>query len=544
MTIAQLTDLGRKAFANQHWKDSFEYLERADKQQSLRSSDLEVLAISAYLTGHFKHCYETLTRAYNSYLQENSIQKAASCAFWMGLLLVNKGESARGGAWFGQAKNILNEQHPMCAEKGYLFLPVALRCLGQGDAEGSLQAFTQAWEIGKSFQDPDLLALAHLGQGQALIRLHKIQQGVALLDDAMVAVESGKLSPIVIGIVYCAVIETCLEIFDLSRAQEWTNALNDWCSAHPYLVPFRGQCLTRRSEIMCLHGEWTDAIKEAHHAIDLLSKPRVEPAAGTAYYQLGDIYRFQGEYEKAEKAYSEANKYGKNPQPGLALLRLAQGQIAKAKSSINNALKTVKSIKEKSDTLLANIEILLASNEVVKARSLLHELNDIAHRQQVPMLTALSAQAEAEICLAEKDAVSALEHSRKAMKTWELLKAPYAAARAHFLVAKASLHMGDEDTAGMAYEAARWRYQQLNAQPDVIKIDAYFQKRKSSAHGLTGREIQVLLLIADGQSNKKIAEALFISERTVERHVSNIFGKLGVSSRAAATAYAYKHQLL
>jgi len=545
MTTSKSLDLGRAAFKEQKWKDAYVHLSNVDKDHPLQTADLELLAISAYLTGKFNACNDTLTRTHNAFLKKGNVPGAARCAFWLGLLLVNKGESARGGGWFGQAKKLLDEDGRDCVEKGYLFIPVALRCLSEGDAKRSIHAFRQAEEIGNRFHDQDLLALAHLGHGQALIRMGEPQKGVILLDEAMIAVESEELSPIVVGIIYCAVIETCLEIFDLSRAQEWTDALSDWCSSHPHLVPFRGQCLTRRSEIMLLHGKWTEALKEASHAIDLLSKPTGEPAAGSAFYQLGDLYRLQGEYKKAEQAYSEANKFGRNPQPGLALLRLAQGQIERAKSSIDNTLTGTNKLKNKSEVLFAFIEIILADKDTEKARSIMNELKEIARNHEAPLLDALAAQAEGAIFLAEGDPNSALGYLTNARKIWEKLKAPYDAARTRALIAMACRETGDEDTAKMEYEAARWTFQHLKAMPDIARIDTYFQiKNRNTTNGLTQREKQVLQSIADGKSNKTIANELFISERTVERHVSNIFLKLDVSSRSAATAYAFKHQLL
>ncbi len=545
MSDVKLLELGRVAFKKEKWDDAFSHLTKADAHQYLQPQDLETLAVSAYLTGNFNICYDTLTRCHNAFLKNGDIPGAVRCAFWLGFILVNRGESARGSGWLGHAKKILNEGGEKCVEEGYLQLPVALKCLSAGDSEGSQRAFEKALEIGNQFHDRNLTTLAHLGIGQSLIRKQELDQGVSLLDEAMVAVESGGLSPIVKGIVYCAVIETCMDIFDLGRAQEWTEVLSDWCSTHPYLVPFRGQCLTRRSEIMLLHGEWNNAIHEAIHAIDLLSKPTAEPAVGAAFYQLGELYRLQGAYQKAEKAYNEANKFGRNPQPGLALMRLVQGQTEKAKSSITHALQGLKNIKTRSDMLFACIEIMLVDEDIEGAKSWLSELNSIAQSQEAPFLNALTKQAEGAILLAEGKPDEALHKLRKAQKIWEELKAPYENARTRMLIASACRNTGDEDTAKMEFEAAQWTFQQLNAIPDLVDTDTFFQTQKpSNTSDLSKRERQVLQLIAVGNSNKTIANELFISERTVERHVSNIFTKLSVSSRSAATAFAFKHQLI
>lgn len=545
MTTSKSIHRGRTAFAKEEWKDAFIQLSRAETKESLPSQDLELLAISAYLTGNFTTCFDTWTRAHNSFVQSGDTRGAARCAFWLGFTLVNKGETVRGSGWMGHARKILDENPIDCAEQGYLFLPVALAALSTGNIQGSIDAFKQAMEIGNRFRDQNLITLGTLGQGQALIRMGREKEGIALLDEAMVSVDSSALSPIVMGIVYCAVIEACLEMFDLTRATEWTGALSDWCSSHPHLVPFRGQCLMRRSEIMQIHGEWDDAIKEVNRAIALLSTPTPEPAAASAYYQLGDLYRLKGAYTQAEAAYNEASKLGRNPQPGLALLRLAQGQIDRSKSSINNALTETKKIKNKYDALFACIEIMLEDGNSEQARATLLQLKKIVHGHDAPFLRALSSQAEGAVLLAEGKTDSALTSLREARDIWEELKAPYDVARTRSLMALAYQRLGDDDSAQLECEAARWTFEQLKALPDVARIDEAFKSQvPKSTNGLTLREKQVLQLIAEGKSNKSIAEKLFISERTVERHVSNIFSKLDVASRSEATAHAYKHNLL
>lgn len=542
---AQSIHLGRTAFAKEKWKLAYTHLSNADHQQSLEADDLELLAISAYLTGNFDACFDSWARAHNAFVQRMHTRGGVRCAFWLGFMLRSRGEMVRGGGWMAHAKKLLDENPTDCVEEGYLFLPVALTALGKGDIQGSIAAFNRALEIGNRFGDQDLIALGHLGHGQALIRSGEGEKGAAMLDEAMVSVESGILSPVVMGIAYCAVIEACMENFDLHRATEWTGALNGWCSSHPHLVPFRGQCLTRRSQIMMFHGEWSNAIEEASHAIDLLSKPSVEPAAGAAFYQLGDLYRLHGEYTKAEDAYREANNLGRKPHPGLALLRLAQGQIEGSKSSISNALKETRDLKNKCDALFACIDIMLADGNTEKARSTLTELKEIAQRLNASLLHACSAQAEGAILLREGSVDPALTSLGEARQIWEELKAPYETARTRWLIARAYRETGDEDLARMEYQAARRIFEQLQALPDLEKIDSEFQSRvDKTTHDLSRREKQVLALIAEGKSNKSIADKLFISERTVERHVSNIFLKLDVSSRSEATAFAYKNKLL
>jgi DNA-binding CsgD family transcriptional regulator len=545
MATATLLYLGRTAFEKERWKEALTNLSEANEEQPLAPNDLECLAMAAYLIGKFKDANDNWTGAHNAFLKNGDIPGAVRCAFWLGFTLMSGGETIRGGGWIGHAQKLLEENPVDCAEQGYLLLTVALNSLRKGDTQGSLRAFDQACETGNRFADQNLRTLADLGRGQALIRMGEIQKGVNFLDEAMIAVTSGELSAIVVGIVYCAVIEASLEIFDFNRAKEWTDGLSDWCAAHPDLVPFRGQCLIRRSEIMRLNGNWTHALQEAVHAIKLLTQPAPEPAAGSAFCQLGDLYRLQGENARAEQAYTEASKLGRSPQPGLALLRLAQGQTEKAKSSISNALTETRTLKNKCEILFAGMEIMLADGSVQQARSTANELKKMAREYEVPWVHAMAAQAEGMVLLAEREPQPALASLRNAHSVWDQLNAPYEVACTRSVMARAYKEMDDEDSALMEYEAARSVFQQLKAVPDIVRLEEYFHlKKRRITNGLTRREIQVLQLIADGKTNKTIADELFISERTVERHVSNIFTKLDVASRSAATAHAYKHNLL
>lgn len=542
--MRQSVENGREAFRLHEWQNAYFKFSNADKEAALEPDDLELHAMAAYLTGRTIECCNLLTRAHNACLANKQEEFAIRCAFWLGFILLNKGETARGNGWLSRAWRLLDEGQLECVEKGYLLLPVALRNLSEGAAKEAFDVFDQAGKISEKFHDPDLLALSILGRGQALVR-QKDRNGVAYLDEAMAAVESGEISAIVKGIIYCAVIETCLEIFDLRRASEWTDALSAWCEGQPQLTPYKGQCLTRRSEIMLLHGEWSKAIEEACKACELLTKPTGEPAAGAAFYQLGELYRVLGDFAKAEDAYYQANTWGRNPQPGLALLRLNEGQTEIARTSIALAVEEAKNLKTRSRILPAYVDIMLAVNNLEYARNGADELKKIAVELDAPMLHAIAAYAEGAVLHKEGDPFSALERLRAAVFLWEKLKAPYETARTRMLTGLVCRELGDEDMAEMAFKSARSIFVELRAMPDKLKTEKLIRVGKHyKLHGLTSRERQVISLIANGKSNREIANELYISERTVERHVSNIFTKLNVSSRSSATAYAFKHNLV
>jgi DNA-binding CsgD family transcriptional regulator len=544
MTVTETLKRGREAYRKQSWTVAYTHLTAADQENSLEPADMEDLAETAYLIGKDSDCVEYWSRAHRSYQYQGNNRKAANCAFWLGMILFNRGETAQGSGWMARARSIIQDLNQSSVEQGLLLIPEALQHLSSGDTDQAYSLFCKAGETGQKFNNPDLMTLGRLGRGQALIHQNRFAEGTTLLDEAMVAVVAEEISPVVAGIVYCAVIDICQKIYDLRRAREWTEALTRWCDSQPDLVPYRGQCLVRRAEIMQMHGNWQDAITEVKRACEEFQNSS-PVAVGEAFYRLAEIYRLKGAFDSAANAYRQASEWGRKTQPGLALLRLAQGKTKDASASIRRVEQETKGLISRSGILAAFVEIMIAADDVRSAQSAAEELSEIAIELDAPYLKAVAASARGSVLLTNKDPRSALDNLYQA---WSILKktgSVYDAAKVRVLIGLACRELGDHDTADMEIGTASQVFSKLGAIPDIERINFLRQKKVSGTlHDLTPRQLEVLRLVAKGMSNRLIAEQLYISERTVERHVSDMFGKLNVSSRSAATAFAYEHKLV
>ncbi len=529
----------------ENWKEIYQRLSKADQQGDLGPDDLQMLGLAAYLTGHDVQSFEIMERAHIGYADLNQIREAVRSAFWLGLMLINVGETGRSSGWMARGERLLNQARSDSAEKGLLMIPAALGALSGGQAGQAQSLFEEAVAIGEKFEDVDVMVLARLGLGQTLVRQGEVARGVKLLDETMVSLETEEVYPVVVGIVYCAVIETCRKIWDLGRAKEWTEALTRWCDINPEIVPFRGQCLVRRAEILQFHGEWDHALEGTAKACDLLTRPPGEPAAGEAYYRKAELHRLLGDFEAAEVCYQEAAKLSRNPQPGLAMLRMTQGKLGAAVTSIRNTLKETTDQIRLAELLPWAINIMVEGNHMEEATEAVQQLNEIAQDFDSPYLQAMAAHCKGGVFFAKGNYQFALEQLQKALKMWNWLHFPYESALTRELKGLVYREMNDIDNSEAELLAAQWNFEQLRAVPDFERVSRLLAKEKKyEIHGLTLREVQVLKMLAAGKSNKLMANALFISERTVDRHVSNIYQKLRVSSRVEAASFALKENLL
>jgi len=528
----------RGAFARREWAAACDAFEMAGE---LTAADHEHHAVAAYLIGADAMCERAWEAAHRAALESAEPPEAARCIFWLGLCLMLRGHMAQAGGWLGRAQSIVDEVGRECATSGYLLIPELLGALGGGDAAGARDLAGRAMEIAKRCGDADLGAFAVLGLGQALIALGDTAGGTARLDEVMVSVTAGEVGPVTSGIVYCAVVLECMALFDLPRAAEWTGALSDWCDAQPDLVPFRGQCLVHRSQLQMVAGQWPDAITTAEEACRRLADPP-HPALGLAYYQEGELHRLVGAFEEAEASYRVASRYGHDPVPGLALLELARGDTTAAVMTVRRALQ------ESSSPALhaAAVDVLRAAGDLSGARRAADELTAMASGAPSPVLRAMASQAIGAVLIAEGDPVAGLPELRKAARTSQSLRMPYETARTAVLVGLALAAMGDRTAAELEFDNARAVFTELGARPDLVRLDGLTGPENASINdaGLSEREREVLAQLASGKTNREIAAVLHISHHTVGRHVENVFAKLGVTSRAAATARAYDLGLL
>jgi DNA-binding CsgD family transcriptional regulator len=542
MTVLATLQHGRTSFEQRAWAESYRLLQVADRDTPLAADDLERLAIAAYMVGRDDDCEAFTARAHQAFLDRQDCEGAARAAFWLGFALMGRGAIAPASGWFARAGRLLDEGQLDSVVRGYLLIPVAITCIAQGDPSAADATFSQAADIARRFADRDLASVACHGRGRALIRLGRMTEGVALLDEAMVSVTAGEVTPLVAGDVYCSVLEGCRETFDLRRAYEWTASLAQWCATQPDLVRYRGECLLYRAEVLQLRGQWNDAARDAHGACELLVS---RPAAGAAFYRRGELHRLRGEFTEAEEAYRRAHERGRKSQPGLSLLRLAQGQIDAAAGSIRSVLLDTQEQIGRARMLPAAVEILLAADDVAAARAASAELSAIALAFGAPLLAAASAHATGAVLLAEGDVERASTLLRQACETWRELEMPYEEGQTCLLLATVCERRGDQDGRRLEIETARRIFTQLRAEPCLARIAEQSERASHQRIGsLSERETQVLRLLAAGKTNRGIADELFISEKTVARHVSNIFDKLGVSSRAGATAWAFQHNLM
>ncbi|MGW6393995.1 LuxR C-terminal-related transcriptional regulator [Streptomyces sp. NPDC055103] len=565
--VPDAVERARDAAGRESWAEAYALFHAQDRHPSraLTADDLSVLADAAWWSGHIDESVTARLRAHASFLAAGDHRGAGLAAWWLHFEYRSLGRPAAAAGWLHRARHHL-EDLPPCPEQCFLAWTDAEEAEQHGDRAGALAATRRMTRLALRSGSPDLVALGRQAESAVLLANGRRTEALALLDDAMCAVTAGELSSVFTGWLYCLALTQCMEAADFGRAVEWTNAAMEWC-APPWTGrpaeadgtetmaapsgsgenPFRGVCRAHRVEVLDLLGTWALAEEEARQACREVPVDCLE-AAAAAFYAAGDVQRRQGRLDEAATSYAHAHELGRIPQPGLALLRLAQGRADAAVAGVDLALACQGDPRHdllgRARLLAARTEVALAVRDVPGASRAAAELDALAG--DVPLLRATADTARGAVALAEARSGPALRLLRRALAGWLELRVPYEAAQVRMLLAAADRAVGDEEAARLELAAARAVFERLGAEPDARRAAALLSggKRRRLPGGLTAREAEVLRLVAGGGTNKDIAQALVISEHTVSRHLNNIFAKLGVSSRSAATAYAYAHDLV
>jgi ATP/maltotriose-dependent transcriptional regulator MalT len=537
--VAQPLQQGRRAYAEGRWEEARRHLIAARDQEELEAEDLAALADAAWWLGHTDESLGCSEELYRRCLQGEQSALAARVAIEVGFLWLLRGEESVGSGWVQRAVRLLQDV-PECPEHGYLLYLQAEEAMGRGDHDGVAATARTMQELARAHDDATLLALGLVMEGTALVKHGRVDDGLAVLDEAMLGVRAGHVQPNWAGNLYCHLMSLFIELGDIPRARAWTDATERWCEEHRNPAMFTGICRVHRAQLLHLEGAWPAAERAASRACRDLADMNVGIVA-EAQYQIGELRRLQGDDDGAEAAYEQARRLGCDPQPGLALLRLAQGRPRAAATALRTALLAAPAPTARAPLLAAQAEVAAALDDAELAATSATELTAIADRYATPGLVAAARQAAGLARLVAGEPERALPLLRDACRRWRELDAPCDAARARTHLARALAALGDDDAASTEREAARAALTGLCATGELRRLGG---AGPGGDGGLTRREVEVLTAVARGASNRAIAAELVISERTVERHVSNIFTKLGVASRTEAAAHAFAHHLV
>ncbi len=532
----------REAYERREWVAAYRALADLNDTE-LKADDFLALATTAYLLGRRNDCVLALQRAYQTSLESGDRRTAVRAAYLMTIALWQAGELAVGGGWHARVVRLLDEIDDDAAERGYLCDLDMMAHVLNGEFGEAFPLAPRTADYGRRYDEPDLLALGLHAEGRLMLYSGSVAAGLKRMDEALAGVMAGAVTPVTAGRVYCSTIEACQEVSDFGRAGEWTHALTTWCETQPGLVAFTGQCATHRGQLLRLHGEYAEAMAELDRAIDRYRAVGGDPALGLAHYERGETHRLRGEYDDAEAAYTQATEHGHSGQPGRALLWLARGRPDSAAAAVRRLLAELHDPVHRSQVLPAAVEVLSATGDTDAASRLCEELREIGKAFGCTALRAAGHYALAAAELAQGAPEPALQAAREAVDAWSQLSAPYEVARSRRVVGQALRLLGDEESAVADLTAARRVFAALGAGPAEQETAALLGQVEAP-RGLSPREVQVLRLVAAGKTNPEIAAELVLSEKTVSRHLSNIFTKLDVGSRTAAAAFAYEHRLL
>jgi DNA-binding NarL/FixJ family response regulator len=527
--------VARTAFAARDWTGARDGFVAARDDLPLDADDLNALAEAAWWLGLMDESLAAREAAYERYLERSDNRRAAMRAFDIAYAYFLRGDETVGGGWVNRAQRLV-ENEPDCAEQGYLLYFTVETSLDGGEETMAKARAVQA--VGRRHADPNLIAAGIVAEGRVLIRLGRVSEGVALLDEGMLEASSERLAPNWAGNVYCHLMAACYELGDIRRAAAWTQSTSDWCDRMAPAVLFKGICRVHRAQVMQIRGAWTEAEQEAERVCADDAGIHVGIVA-EGHYQIGEIRRLRGDLDGAEASYRQAHELGRDPEPGLALLRLAQGRPDAAAGLIRSALAGISDPLARARLLAAQVEIAIAAADTVTASAAADELDAVATAYQSSGLQATAKRCRGAALLANGLVEEALSTLRTACSGWTELEAPYDCAKVRVLLARAYRQLGDNESSDREFDAARAAFAELGAALDAKQASA--ERRGTFPNGLTAREAAVLALVAAGSTNREIADALVLSQKTVERHLSNVFTKLDVTTRTAAARFAFEH---
>ncbi|MFW6009956.1 MAG: LuxR C-terminal-related transcriptional regulator [Actinomycetota bacterium] len=531
----------RGAMESSRWSNAYELLSAADISQ-LSPAELALFADCAWWQCRVDEEIELRGKAFAGFVAAGESRHAARAAWLLSVRHGLRGDATASSGWLRRALREL-EAEPDVVEHGYLACSQTEQMLGRGRIDEAARHAERAVALGRRFEDPNLTALAISWQGLCCIARHDLEEGALLLDEAMSAVRAGELDPHFTGWVYCFVIGMCMSVADLGRAGRWAEAAWQWASSLPEATPYHGLCRVRQVEVMSLRGELDIAAEHAQRACEEMME--FEPhLAGETYYVSGEILRRKGQLEAAERAFAEARTLGHEPQPGLARIRFEQGRVDAAASGLRAALADPgRPPFQRMVLLSARLDVAIGADDLNTARGVCEEMAAIAAEVPSDTLAAATATGRGKLRLAEGDAEAALAELRPAAASWQALGLGCEAAEARSLIAVAAHALGDREGAKDELAAARRQLEQLGAVADARRVGGLLSDGAEPPHGLTERQCEVLSLVAAGRTNRQIAAELVLSPHTVARHLSNIFTKLGVTTRTEAAAFAIAHDL-
>ncbi|MDF2967171.1 MAG: LuxR family transcriptional regulator [Nocardioidaceae bacterium] len=523
---ADVLILARQAHGAHDWATAAAHFD-AVGAEGLTAGDLAAYADALWWLGRVEDNLRVLAAACETYQADSRRAEAAWVATVLGIFHMGRGDEPQAMGWIGRAGRLL-EGIPECPAHGLMMQVADVETsLQAGNPTAAVEAARRMQALGNRIGEPGLVLLGVNCEGRALIRAGNVVDGLALLDEAMVTALGSRLGPFVSGSLFCHTIASCHEVGDIGRVKRWTELTEDWLSTLPGVGVFGGLCAVHRAQLHVLRGAWEEAERSALRVVADLDAMRVDYAA-EAWYVVGEARRLRGDPTAAD-AYKEAHARGRDPQPGRALLQLQRGDAAGAATSVRIAVTAMGDDPlRRAPLCAAAVEITVAAGRLEDARTATSELVDTAARFATSGLEAMAVRARGAVLLAEDRADEALPLLRAAFRRWRELGAAYEVAGTCVLLAQAYRSLGDEASAAAEDAQAEAAFEQLGAHRVV----------QEPPPGLSPRECQVLALVADGHSNRQIGEALFISDRTVARHLTNIFHKIGTTSRTQAARYA------